>query len=207
VRKLTYRLRAAAHGFTLIELIVTLSIAAALFAFAVPNLRNTLRNGELASTANDMIHSLQLARTEAVKRQRPVVFCASTNPLAAAPACAIGAQVGWIVFEDDAGTQQWAAASDPPIIERHDLISTDITIKGDGTGMQSYTALGFASPGNGGTFVPSRNIVLCDSRGNLRNGNNSTARAVLISATGRGRVSALYVDVTNTLATLGTTCP
>lgn len=196
--------RAAARGFTLLELMVTLSIAAVLVAIAAPNLRNIIRNGELAATANDVIHSLQLARTEAIKRQRPVVWCASTNPLAALPTCAIGAPVGWIVFQDNVGNQQTAAGD--PIIERHDFVSADITIRGDGSGVQSYTALGFAAP-PAGAFVPTRNVVFCDSRGNVPIGTSSTARALFIAATGRARVSALFADVTQALVNIGTTCP
>ena len=195
-----------ARGFTLIELMVTLVIAASLITLAVPGMRTTLKNGELASTANDMIRSLQLARAEAVKRQRAVVFCASTNPLAAIPTCAIGAQVGWVVFQDNLGNQQVDPGGTDPIIERHDLVNTDITLHGDGNGLQSYTALGFALPPTAG-YVPTRNILICDSRGNHQVGTQSTARAVLISATGRARVSSLYTDTVTTQAAIGSSCP
>jgi type IV fimbrial biogenesis protein FimT len=194
----------SAPGFTLIELLVTMSLAAVLLGVAAPNMVTIMRNGELASDGNDLIHSLQLARTEAVKRQKPVVWCASTNPLAGTPTCGIGGQMGWIVFEDDAGTRQYVGGE--PLIQQHDVMSSNVNVKGDGSGAQSYTPLGFAAPPSGG-FNPTRNIVICDSRGNQAIGANSTARAVLITATGRARVSALFTDVTQALATIGGTCP
>jgi len=57
-------------GFTLIELMVTLSVAAILMAIAIPNIRNFLSNNRLSSGVNDLLHSIQVARTEAIKRQQ-----------------------------------------------------------------------------------------------------------------------------------------
>lgn len=202
--------RASALGFTLVELMITLTVAALLFAIAIPNIRDALRTGLLASTGNDVIHSLQLARTEAIRRQRAVVFCASLTPQAAAPTCsAPGAgvswgQAGWIVFQDNNNNQQFGAGD--VIIERHDLIAQGVTIKSDGTGAESYSALGFAVAPTPG-FLPTRNMVICDTRGNQQQGVNSVARALFISQSGRGRVSPLAADVTAALGVIPAVCP
>ena len=66
-------------GFTLIELIVTLAVAAVLVLVAVPSLRNIIQNSRIVTQSNDLIGDAQLARTEAVKRSAIVVVCTTTN--------------------------------------------------------------------------------------------------------------------------------
>src|SRR5205814_10549327 len=67
-----------------------------------------------------------------------------------------------------------------------------------------YLATGFASPA--GVKSPTRNILLCDIRGNQMVGTNSVERAVLITASGRIRVSATSTDVNAAAAAAGA-CP
>ena len=62
------------RGFTLIELMVTLAVAAILLAVGVPGLRNILLSNRLATTANDVVVALNLARSEAIKRNTRVDF-------------------------------------------------------------------------------------------------------------------------------------
>lgn len=90
------------RGFTLIELMVTLSIAAVLMMVAVPNFTAFQRNSELTSVANNIVGAMNTARTEAMKR--------NTNALVA-PTTGTNWADGWQVFVDvnrngtfDAGT-------------------------------------------------------------------------------------------------------
>lgn len=91
------------RGFTLIELMVTLSVAAILMTIAVPNFQSFLANNRMAAQANDMITALNMARSEAVKRAANVAVCASSNSTTATPTCTGGWAQGWIV-RDAAGT-------------------------------------------------------------------------------------------------------
>lgn len=60
------------RGFTLIELIVTVAIVAILAAIAFPQFQEiTLRMATTTNT-NNMVNALNIARSEAVKRGRPV---------------------------------------------------------------------------------------------------------------------------------------
>ena len=89
---------AITRGFTLIELMVTLAVAAILLAVAVPSYQNFVATSRLASQANDFITALNFARSEAVKRGANVTVCASSNGTSCVGAWA----AGWIV--SSAGT-------------------------------------------------------------------------------------------------------
>lgn len=90
-------------GFTLTELLVALSLLTVLAAFALPSFRSLLGGSEMTATANTLVHSLQLARSEAIKRSQPVALCTSNDSLNVAAVCDAGAsyQQGWIVYVDD----------------------------------------------------------------------------------------------------------
>lgn len=87
----------AAGGFSLVELMVTIAVAAILLAIAAPSFTQVIADNRAASAANDLLASLQFARSEAVKRARPVSLCPSND----GQTCVSGGtswQEGWIVF-------------------------------------------------------------------------------------------------------------
>jgi type IV fimbrial biogenesis protein FimT len=198
-------------GFTLMELMVVLAIAAVIMGLAVPNFRAFIRNSRLTSGANDLLSSISLARTEAIKRQLPVAVCATADPNANVPVCSgawsQGASSAWVVWVD--ADNDWVPDNNPnePVLQRHAALDSTITVRSDNNGRIKYQLTGFASPPSGG-ITPTANIAMCDVRGTAATvGGVSAGRAVRISATGRPRVSKTTAEVDATLAAIGSACP
>ena len=66
------KMKASHHsqaGFTLVELMVALVLAGLILTMAVPSFDTMIRNNRLAVQANQLIASLNYARTEAIKRK------------------------------------------------------------------------------------------------------------------------------------------
>lgn len=95
------RTAAGVRGFTLIELMITLAVAAVLIAIAVPSMKHLLVSTSLAGVNNDLAGDLQFARTEAVSRQANVAIAASAGSW----------QNGWTVAVPPASTAAGAAAT------------------------------------------------------------------------------------------------
>lgn len=76
------------HGFTLVELLITLVVAAIVLGLAVPSFQITLENNRLVTQVNEVVASVNLARSEAIKRGNNVTLTT-----------AAGFQNGWCVHD------------------------------------------------------------------------------------------------------------
>lgn len=109
-------LREKYFGFTLIELLVTLAVLAILLGLVAPSFNNVMLGSKLASHANSLGASAQLARGEAIKRNTQVQLCASTNGTSCASSG--GWEQGWIVLVgSDVIQYQQSLPSDMKIIQ------------------------------------------------------------------------------------------
>jgi len=200
-------------GFSLIELMVTLGVASILIGILAPNMRVFLLNNQLSNGVNDMLHSIQVARTEAIKRQPPpgagVVVCGTADPTGpdTALSCDYATFKAWFVFVDSNGN--WQHDANEPVIERHGLLDASMFVKTDPNArIVSFAASGFANVA--GARVPMQTLVLCDSRGVKQiSGTSTTARALFISTTGRARAASAWNDVKNVALpkVVGGNCP
>jgi type IV fimbrial biogenesis protein FimT len=81
-------------GFTMIELMVTIAVAAILVGIAVPSFQNYIVNTRSKTLASDLSSALNLARAEAVTRSEQVDACPSND----GAACGGTWADGWIVI-------------------------------------------------------------------------------------------------------------
>lgn len=84
-------------GFTLIELMVVLFIASILLGVAIPSFRDMTVRNRLVTTTNDFISTMNLARSEAIRRSATITICGTED----GAACDADAwSTGWIAFAD-----------------------------------------------------------------------------------------------------------
>jgi len=169
------------QGFTLVELLVTVIVAGVLLSIAAPNFSDAMRNGQIAVTTNDLMSSLRIARSEAIKSATRTAVCARKNDTE----CGTNWSNGFIAFVDNGATAGTLEAG-----ERILKVSKGI----DGAGRINNRARlvntsaaplqrSFIRFGPRGTshWRGSGDFVLCDKRG------QESARAINISLSGDPR--------------------
>lgn len=159
-------------GFTLIELMLTISIASILLAVAVPGYQSIMRESRLTTQANELMTSLYYARSEAVKRSVRVTICKSAD----GSSCnGSNWQDGWIVFSD-AGTAGTVDAGDEGLRVFPGLKGSTLTTGSNFANWISYLPNG-RSQGSGN--LPNGTFNLC---------NQASGRNINVNNAGRPRV-------------------
>lgn len=91
-------------GFTLVELVVTLAVAAVLLVLAAPFYTKITERNTLNAVSTLLSGHMQLARSEAIKRGGPVTLCPSGDGTTCAGTTRW--ELGWLVFRDDGAAGQ-----------------------------------------------------------------------------------------------------
>ena len=150
------------RGFTMVELLITISIVGILAAIALPSFQEILLSYKLRSYSNALVASVYLARGESIKSNTTVLMCASTN----GTSCGGVWGDGWIVLR---GTT---------VAQRLERIATGFRITDSG-GLSSLT---FQPTGIGATQAT---FTICRAMPSV----GSQERVVSVSATGKPSTS------------------
>ena len=86
-----------AHGFTLVELMVTVAVMGILAIIAMPSMAALVTNSRVSGQTEELVASLQLARAEAIRRNARVTVCAGTGGVCSGSAT----WNGWTIFGRD----------------------------------------------------------------------------------------------------------
>ena len=106
-----------ARGFTLLEMMTTLTVFAVIMVIAVPSLSGMVRSSKVRSAQSELVASFMLARSEAVKRGVTIGVAAS------APVVGGEFSKGWTV---------WVDTNEDGVVDSTELV------------VRSYPALGAA---------------------------------------------------------------
>ena len=175
--------RRSSSGFTLIELMITLAIAAILLMVAVPNLSAYRRNAELTSAANTFMAGLNTARSEAMKRGRNAIVVPTNN--------GSNWNGGWVVFVDVNGNQTFNEGTDFVVASQAELpTGVNITapatsIAGGSTPYIMFDASGYSKLKTSGPAAVTLSFERTD--GTTQENLNQTRR-IKVAFTGRVRM-------------------
>jgi type IV fimbrial biogenesis protein FimT len=151
------------QGFSLIEMMVVVSIMAILASIAFPAFNDALLSTKLRSYANNFIVSTYLARGEAIKRNAIVTLCVSAN----GTSCGAG---GW--------EQGWIVLSGTSVLHHQQATASGYNI----TEANGIDTLSFQPTGIGGTQAT---LTFCRATSST----GEQKRVVTLSSSGRASVS------------------
>jgi type IV fimbrial biogenesis protein FimT len=171
-----------AFGFTLTELLTSVTIGGILLGIAVPNFSDVVQDSRRVAVVNELLAELQAARGEALKRAQTVIVCPSLDGTECVHQ-AVGTQWdwsgGWLTLVNLEGSMT------APSVDPADLIlrftpndHAGVRVKANQRGM-AYR------PFNTALSTPGT-LTICDARSVT---DATQARAIIVSATGRPRVS------------------
>ena len=163
-------------GFTLVELMITVVVAAILMAIAVPSFRTFMQNDQQWVQTNNLLLALNTARSDAIKSDlvAGAQVCSSSNGLGCTNT---PWNLGWIVLGADPGNPQ----NPPKVLQSVGLLPPGTTL----TEGANNLAIPFRSNGALGALANPEPVVsfkMCDVRG--------AASARYLQVTPMGRVVA-----------------
>jgi type IV fimbrial biogenesis protein FimT len=169
------------RGYTLAELMTTLTVVGVSLSFAIPTFMTVVNNNRRATAVNQLVSTMHLARSEAVTRNLQVTICPSTDGIRCE---ATPWEKGWLAFPDLDSDRQ-VDANEVVIATGNDFSNIDISTIEFPTFLV-YRPNGRVMVNNIGQNTGQ--LTFCDKRG------ADHARVVVINSSGQPRLSEYQMD-------------
>jgi type IV fimbrial biogenesis protein FimT len=158
------------RGFSLVELMVTITVMAILVAIALPNFRDVIHRNQVSSASNELLAGLAYARTEAITRGQLVSMCPSSSGTSCAGGKAF--ESGWIVYTYPAGA---ASANTNYDSTKATLLRTTTARAGVSVQSKGATVITFGQQGQLKPSTPTLTFVTCFRTGTTGTGSSTNA--------------------------------
>jgi type IV fimbrial biogenesis protein FimT len=181
------RRKGSTAGFTLIELLIVVALSAIMMTLAVPSFQNMVANNRITSHTNELVMAINMARSEAVKRNVRVILCRSADPAASPPACGGSANdwtTGWLLFASGDANTTYQEGVDT-LIRVGDAARTGIQIRTNGT---SDNNLQINSNGSTNEAGGTAAFAICDDRDSDGDFDEQWGRQIQVSPSGHVRL-------------------
>jgi type IV fimbrial biogenesis protein FimT len=177
---LQYMATADMRGFTLIELLIAMTVLAIVASVALPSFSSLMINNRSVALAEEFSGALQFARAEAVKRNKLVTICASSD----GSSCGNDWSEGFIAVVDSAATE---SADDIDIDSAADVLRVWDNL-GEGAVITSpadvsfvrYTSAGRLAKIGSPPFTFTTSVVGCEKGGGAKTFSISLAGSVSV---------------------------
>jgi type IV fimbrial biogenesis protein FimT len=133
----------AHRGFTLVELVTVMTVAAILMALAVPSYRYVTNANRIAAEVNGLLGDMQYARAEAIKEGQTVTVCVSGDGASCNGDTTW--QYCWIVFSDVNGDHTVANGVDAILRVQSPFTSSDTFTANNAVSYVTFNREGFAT--------------------------------------------------------------
>lgn len=162
------------RGFTLIELMVTVSLAAILLVVAVPSMQEMLATQRVRTAASEMQMAAQETRSAALKYNRRAI----AQPVNSTD----GWKGGWQIYIDTNANASYDSGSDTLVVTHEALTGDAVITKSSGANTNNY----FAYEGTG--FLDSSISGSANATWEISSPKTARRRCLIIERSGRARI-------------------
>jgi type IV fimbrial biogenesis protein FimT len=139
-------------GFSLVELMVTLSVLAILVTLAAPSFVEWLARSRISSETNELVGDISFARSESATRGARITICASSDGSTCSTATPPSWEAGRIIFVDTDGNGARTGAETLLRSKAAFSGNTTVTMSGFPNAYIQFRPYGGLSPATTGAF-------------------------------------------------------